>query len=78
MQGRDWGYKQGCEFAEQKCLKPDLTSVGDDPHFCADTSIAGGQQHCTLDLRARAYCDAAHTNVALPAGFDCEGRTGGD
>ena len=47
--GTVYGYKQGCAFAEQKCLSASQVSTGTPAHFCTDVSHAVA---CTLDRYA--------------------------
>ena len=44
--GLAWGYKQGCNFATQKCISDAQVSVGTPPHFNTATSR---QFACMLD-----------------------------
>jgi hypothetical protein len=46
--GANWGYKQGCAFATQKCISGTFTGQGAPSHFCtvdADTN----PQICNFD-----------------------------
>lgn len=68
--GHDWGYKQGCPFAQNACLAgAPLTSTGEPPHFCSDTSTHGGQKRCDFHHRAKAFCFAGTQASSPGAGF---------
>jgi hypothetical protein len=44
--GGNWGYKQGCAFATQKCIGSNFAPTGSPAHFCTTTT---GASTCTLD-----------------------------
>uniref|UniRef100_A0A7S1CD33 Leishmanolysin-like peptidase n=1 Tax=Bicosoecida sp. CB-2014 TaxID=1486930 RepID=A0A7S1CD33_9STRA len=50
-QGFEFGYKQGCTFAEERCLS-DEGSTGSPPHYCSSRS----RDWCTVDRRAGGHC----------------------
>lgn len=45
--GMTWGYKQGCNFATQKCLSDTQQPLGNPPHFLNATTASYG---CMIDL----------------------------
>jgi leishmanolysin len=67
-----WGYKQGCDFAEDECLTgggqyPDVMSAP----FCngdPDRTDGKGELGCTADFTAIAYCDTWEYSDDIPAG----------
>ena len=52
--GRDWGYLQGCSFAQDKCLDSNRVSTGTPAHFCS-TLYSANQPYCSVDRCVR-YC----------------------
>ena len=48
LPGRDWGYLQGCNFAQNKCLDSSRVSTGTPAHFCS-TLYSANQPYCSLD-----------------------------
>jgi hypothetical protein len=58
VRGKDFAYKQGCEFALGRCLRSQgndssgtLSSTGSPPQFCTEHG-----SHCTPDRTGVGYC----------------------
>jgi hypothetical protein len=64
IQGRDWGFKQGCSFAKEKCLTSGV-STGSPPHFFSNTNW----RRCTLDRKALGYSQVTAYYPKLPAQY---------
>lgn len=60
-QGFDFGYKQGCDFVQEKCITSQGAG-GDPPHFCLDTS----RYHCTVDRQSTGHCLRGDLQQTLP------------
>ncbi|RYG52617.1 hypothetical protein EON67_00775 [archaeon] len=78
----DWGFKQGCDFALQKCVTPaagtsttptfgnPATVLGTPAHFLSyQPTVQNGDAVCTTDLRALATTNVVQYNDALPTQF---------
>jgi hypothetical protein len=64
IQGRDWGFKQGCSFAKEKCLTSGV-STGSPPHFFANASW----RRCTLNRKAMGCSRIREYDTKLPAQY---------
>jgi hypothetical protein len=64
IQGRDWGFKQGCSFAKEKCLTAGV-STGSPPHFFTDTNW----MMCTLERKALGCVEVVAFDAKLPAQY---------
>ncbi len=47
-----WGREAGCDFAEGRCVSSSGIAL-DPAHFC----VAGMEQGCTADGKARGFCN---------------------
>jgi leishmanolysin-like peptidase len=64
IQGRDWGFKQGCSFAKDKCLTSGI-STGSPAHFFSSTH----GRRCTLSRSALGYSQISTYSVDLPTQY---------
>ena len=67
VKGKDWGYKQGCAFALDKCSS---TNTGSPPHFYFDSpdiGVSGGL--CSVDRNSRAYTSTSAYSISLPSQY---------
>ena len=62
VKGRDWGYKQGCAFALERCS---AANAGSPPHFYLGAQDTLGSL-CSVDRSAPAYTDTAAYPTPLP------------
>jgi leishmanolysin-like peptidase len=62
--GKDWGYKQGCAFATEKCS---ASNAGSPPHFAFGTALSEVSK-CTVDRRFKGYASIT-THSPLPAQY---------
>lgn len=62
----DWGFKQGCAFAADKCS---AANAGSPPHWFFDgvaRAMGSGNAVCTTDGRAIAYADVGEYRSPIP------------
>jgi hypothetical protein len=64
LQGRDWGFKQGCSFAKEQCLTSGV-STGSPAHFFSTTHGL----RCTLDRLALGASQVATYGGDLPTQY---------
>ena len=62
VQGRDWGYRQGCAFALEKCS---AANAGSPPHFYFGSPDSLGSL-CSLDRSTPAYTETTAYPTPLP------------
>lgn len=63
--GKDWGFKQGCAFATQKCT---ASNAGSPPHFFFGASL-GDESLCTVERRFKGKVTTQAYASALPVQF---------
>ena len=57
QKGVNWGYKQGCDFATQKCISSNCAPQGLPSHFCT-ADADNNPQMCNNDRWGLCTCCA--------------------
>jgi leishmanolysin-like peptidase len=68
--GLDWGFSQGCQFVNNKCLDSSGIGLGQPPHFYSQQrTLSLGNAVCTIDRLAVGQAELSIYSKSLPLPF---------